>query len=183
MTKRDVLAGRATRAPVVSATGGRQGGAGDRETGRGGRARSDRSRDQGAERSGGPEPDRNAPATSCRSGRRDAGSATVLVLAGVAVLCLVAGVVVPVGTVALAREQAATAADLAALAGAHAALDGGQACAEAARVAHANRGDLASCDVAELVVAVRVAVRLRGPLARWGPLVARARAGPPERPP
>lgn len=97
--------------------------------------------------------------------------ASVLVLVGVAVAAL--------GAVAVARQRAASVADLAALAAAARVLDGqAVACARAARVAERGGGRLTGCVVAGDQVLVTAQVRPPGPLGDLGPATARARAGP-----
>jgi secretion/DNA translocation related TadE-like protein len=83
------------------------------------------------------------------------------------------------GAVAVARQRAASAADLSALAAAGAALDGpAAACARAARLADRVGAELSSCRLDGDVATVVAQVRPSGPLARLGAASARARAGP-----
>lgn len=112
---------------------------------------------------------------------REAGSATVLAVAGVAVVVLVlAGALVVVATVRDVH-RARGAADLAALAAAGAAGGVGVDCAAGSAVAEANGAVLASCGrQADGSVLVTVTVARRWPVGwRWLPAeaVARARAG------
>ena len=104
---------------------------------------------------------------------RDDGFATIVVLALCGVLAGAGGMVAVLGQIAVARHQAAAAADLAALAGAAHALDG-SACTAAATVARRNGATLTSCVLAGLEVTVTV----EGRAGRWGVVTSRARAGP-----
>ena len=107
------------------------------------------------------------------------GSATVWVLALVAVVWTLATAVFYVGQVLGVRHRAAAAADLSALAAAEQALWGSErACGAAAEVAVLHGGQLTGCAVTGLVADVTVEVRLRGWLATLPPPSARARAGP-----
>ena len=109
--------------------------------------------------------------------RRDEGSATVYVLALVAVVWLAGLVVLLTAHVAVARTRAATAADLGALAGAAHVVDG-TACTVARSVVRAQDAELASCRLDGSDVRVLVRVALGPPLSRFPPAEARARAGP-----
>lgn len=85
----------------------------------------------------------------------------------------------------VAAHRAGKAADLAALAAADTArgLVAGDPCGTAARVARDNGAELVVCRLVEperVVVDVRTAVDLTGPLARLGPATGVSRAGPPE---
>lgn len=112
---------------------------------------------------------------------REAGVASVLVLALSAVLCLLGCAGTALAAVGVARHRAASAADLAALAAAGRILDGSaEACAAARRAAQAAAAELRSCDVTGREVQVVATVRPRGPLGRLGATAARARAGPVE---
>ena len=111
--------------------------------------------------------------------RRDDGVAAVLVLGSTALLVLVASVAVALAGVSVARQRAASAADLSALAAAHAVLSGpAVACRRAASLADRVGGRVASCEVDGDVVLVVVDVRPPGVLGRLGAASARARAGP-----
>lgn len=111
--------------------------------------------------------------------RRDDGVATVLVLGLTALLVLVASVAVALAGVSVARQRAASAADLSALAAAHAVLAGPTvACGRAALLTERVGGRLSSCQVDGDVVRVVVDVRPEGLLGRLGAASARARAGP-----
>ena len=114
----------------------------------------------------------------------DRGTAGVLVLALVLVLVAVGSVVTGLASVAVARQRAASAADLSALAAAAAALDGpAAACRRATELAAEVAARLVSCtldgDVADVVAEVRPA----GAVGRFGAASARARAGPVGVPP
>lgn len=118
-------------------------------------------------------------------GGRDDGAGSVLVVALVAVLGVGAVGVTAVGQAVLARHRAGTAADLAALAAASAAWPSaapgacaGQVRAAAAKVAAANRGELAACRVDGSTVELVVTVPVEGWVASVGPARATARAGP-----
>ncbi|MFJ8432054.1 Rv3654c family TadE-like protein [Kitasatospora sp. NPDC094019] len=118
-----------------------------------------------------------------RSRRRDTGSATVWLLAGVLVGCVAFTAALALGVVLAARHRAESAADLAALAAADRLLvdaDGG--CGRARAVAAAQAAAVVSCaadlaaDAVEVVAEVPVTgLPLRLPV---GPARARARAGP-----
>lgn len=116
----------------------------------------------------------------------DRGSATVLVVAAIALIAVLLAVVMAVLTLIATQVKVAQAADLAALAGAQQAWYGeSSACAEAGRIAAAHGTQLEQCDWQGLDVQVRVvgvpplittrAVRVGGTLQ----LRATARAGPP----
>lgn len=112
--------------------------------------------------------------------RRDRGSASLLVLAVVLMATLGAWAVITVGSAAVARHRAESAADLAALAGADVLLGraAGEPCRAADRVARRARAALVGCLVGPATVTVEVEVRPAGPVARVGPARARSRAGP-----
>lgn len=105
------------------------------------------------------------------------GSATVigLGLIGVIASLLVAGLLI--GAVALAGQQARTAADLAALAAAGRLAEGappGQACSTAAEVAERNQGRLVTCDLVDggdpagrVIPTVEVEVLTEALAGRW----------------
>lgn len=113
--------------------------------------------------------------------RRDDGSASVLVLAGAAVLAAFAAVVVLTGMSVAARHHLAAVADASSLAAA-AVVDAGPsvACREAAVVARRNGVSLAGCRVAGPVVTLRLSLKPRWPLAWLHPLALNSRAGPAE---
>ena len=109
----------------------------------------------------------------------DSGFASVVILALVAVLVLVGGLAVSLGSLAVTRHRAAAAADLSALAGALHVVEGpAAACRVASRIAHAQGAFLEACDVTGGLVLIRVTVRPSGFLATWGVVRATARAGP-----
>ena len=116
-----------------------------------------------------------------RSEHRDAGSATVLVLACWAIVAGAAAIVVGVGLSVAARHHLAATADTASLAAA-ATVDSGPdvACAAARSVARHNRTMLTGCRVSGAVVTVRLSMRLGWPLAWSRPLTLNSRAGPAE---
>jgi secretion/DNA translocation related TadE-like protein len=110
---------------------------------------------------------------------RDAGMATVTVLAlgGVASAAVVVGVLL--GGIVAARHRAAAAADFAAIAAAERSYAGSAAaCRSAAQIAAANRAEVEWCQLSGRTAEVRVRVRVAGPFARLGPARATARAGP-----
>ena len=116
-----------------------------------------------------------------RSAGADTGSASVYVLAGLALVGLLASALLAVVVAIGARHRAEAAADLAALAGASAHQRGSDACTEARVVASANGAVLVACHVDPGGdVAVAVTVRLPALLAGRGlsPAGASARAGP-----
>ena len=104
--------------------------------------------------------------------RREGGFVTIAVLGLAGVLLAVTGLLATLGTVAVARHRAASAADLAALAAAQHLRDG-TPCAAAARLAAAQSAVLTGCRVDTGSVTVEVGVRV-GAL---GTARARARAG------
>lgn len=111
-----------------------------------------------------------------RGVRGDRGGATVLAVACLGLLLVVAMLLVEVSAWFAADRRVRAAADLAALAAAsEIATD---PCGSAATVAEVNGADLVSCEVAGREVSV--ITRVPAPH-RWGPasdLTARARAGP-----
>lgn len=121
--------------------------------------------------------DHAAPAPTSDAAERpasDQGSATVWSVGAVAVLCLVFGIVLGLGEAVVARHRAAGGADLAALAAAdHWSRGGPAACAEAERVARAQRARLVRCVLTGQVSDVSAASG-RGPFTAE----VRARAGP-----
>lgn len=105
--------------------------------------------------------------------------AVVLVLSLAAVLGLVGAGSASLAAVAVARQRAASAADLAALAAAERALDGQQAaCQRASSVARLAGAHLRTCSLAGDVADILAEVRPHGWLGRLGVAAARARAGP-----
>lgn len=109
----------------------------------------------------------------------DAGMATVSGAFVIAALMVVAGLVWMVGHVAVLRQQAANAADLAALAAAgRVDRSASEACRFAETVTDRMQVELADCRVAHPDALV-VVDKAGGPwLAPFGPVTARARAGP-----
>lgn len=105
------------------------------------------------------------------------GSASVLVIAVIAVVLAATGVAVTLAQVAVARHRAAAAADLAALAGAASPITR-DACAAAGEIAARNEAQLTSCTWDDGTVTVVVTVRSRIPGRADGVVTARARAGP-----
>ena len=115
--------------------------------------------------------------------RADGGFATVWAAGAVAVLALLLGIGLALGSAVTARHRAAAAADLAALAAAGRSVHGqGPACERAGRVAAGSGGRIASCrlDGWDALVEVHVPVRL--PLLGQVSATARARAGPADPP-
>ncbi len=109
----------------------------------------------------------------------DAGVATVLVLALAGVLALLGACTASLAAVAVARQRAASAADLSALAAAEEAFQGqAAACSRASRIAGLVGAELLTCSVTGDVVDLVVQVRPAGELGRLGAASARARAGP-----
>lgn len=113
---------------------------------------------------------------------RDRGSATVWVLAFVALLWFATGAVVVVVEARVCRHRAGVVADFSALAAADSAFLGERtACAAAASIAREGGGRLVICSVRGRVVDVTVEVavpRVLGSLPGTGGVRARARAGP-----
>ncbi|MEU0440105.1 Rv3654c family TadE-like protein, partial [Streptomyces sp. NPDC006186] len=106
--------------------------------------------------------------------RSDSGSATVWSVGGIAVLCVVFGVLSALGQIVVARHRAAGGADLAALAAADHWADGGEAaCARAAEVARAQGVRLVRCTITGETSDVTAASG-RGPFT----VEVRSRAGP-----
>ena len=117
------------------------------------------------------------------SGRRrptgDTGSAAPVVLALAAVLVLCGTVATSLAAVAVARQQAASAADLSALAAAAAVLEGPElACERARALAVEVSAVVTGCRVDGGRVDVVAQVRPSGPLGRLGAASVRAAAGP-----
>jgi secretion/DNA translocation related TadE-like protein len=116
-----------------------------------------------------------SPVHPARSMAPDAGAGTVLAIALVAALAVVASAVVGLGAGLAARQRVIAAADAAALAAADAASGAapGEPCPVAARVAAADGARLQSCVADGLVLTVQVGATVHGI-----PLTARATAGP-----
>ena len=113
-----------------------------------------------------------------RAGRSESGSATVLVLVAVGLLCFVAMALCSAVAVVKAQRTAQSAADLSALAAAQGlGVDGG-GCTRAGSVAQANGSELIACVVAGREVVVQVIVRDVRFVGRSLDVRAQARAGP-----
>ncbi|MBB3663283.1 secretion/DNA translocation related TadE-like protein [Prauserella sediminis] len=122
---------------------------------------------------------RAASQREVRARNADEGMATVWGAFAIAGLLAVAGVVWLVGHVAVVRQQVANAADLAALAAAGKVdRSVGEACRLARTVADRMHVDLADCRVAHPDALVTVEAGGGPWLAAFGPVAARARAGP-----
>jgi secretion/DNA translocation related TadE-like protein len=110
---------------------------------------------------------------------RDAGFATVWVIAAMAVVGVAAAAAVGIAIATIERHRAAAAADAAALKVAIEAIQGSAvACHDGAALASLNGARLTDCRLAGSIATVSVAVRLPGPLADFGSATGRARAGP-----
>ena len=119
-----------------------------------------------------------------RGGDRDRGSGTVHALTFTMVLGVLLVGVLLLAQAGIATHRAGKAADLAALAAADTArgLVAGEPCAAAERVARDNGARLEQCELVgpeRVVVDVRTAVVLDGPLSRFGAARGVSRAGPP----
>ncbi|MEU6643293.1 Rv3654c family TadE-like protein [Saccharomonospora sp. NPDC046836] len=111
----------------------------------------------------------------------DAGSATVWAAGAVIALLGLAGVLWLLGGAVVTRHRAASAADLAALAAAGNADHGtAAACARADEVVERMGARLRECRFERWDALVIVEAAGPGLLARFGPAIARARAGPVE---
>lgn len=121
---------------------------------------------------------REQPGGGQAPARAEAGIATLWGLAIMGILLLFAAVSAGVVDLIGARHQAEAAADLAALAGAKAVVHGNDACEAARRIAAANDGVLATCEVEGEIVDVRVEVDGSRLLGKVWTLTGRARAGP-----
>ncbi len=110
--------------------------------------------------------------------RRDRGAATVLAVALMALVLVLTGGGLVVGSVVVASHRARLAADLGSLAGASAAQDGSSsaaACSAAGQVARANSAVIEGCSVDGLDLELTVSVDA----SLWpAPAIARSRAGP-----
>ena len=107
------------------------------------------------------------------------GSATILMLTGIGLVAVVTAVVLAVGVATQVRHRAGAAADAAALAAASSALQGGSAaCARGGELAARNGAKLVSCELTDGIADVTVSIDAPGPLAMFGSVTARARAGP-----
>jgi secretion/DNA translocation related TadE-like protein len=104
------------------------------------------------------------------------GSAAVSGVVAMLLLITVTVAGAQVGAAVVARHRVTGAADLAALAAAARLTDGdGIACEQAKRVAEANRSTLDDCEISGWEVVVRLSA-----ITPFGPVNARARAGPAE---
>lgn len=110
--------------------------------------------------------------------RSERGAVTVLAVAVLGLLLLIAGALGVVGAMIADHRRAQAAADLAALAAAHQLGRGGDPCASAAQIAVLNHARLSACAVAGDDVVVTVLVEGPRWLGQAGDLSARARAGP-----
>ncbi|EIV95341.1 Rv3654c family TadE-like protein [Frankia sp. QA3] len=112
-------------------------------------------------------------------GGRDAGSATVWLLAVLFALLSLAGLAFTVTVIGAARQRAAGAADLAALAAAALPPVGEQSvCARAREISAANGARLLDCRIAADAVEVAVSVHLPAVVGVLTDLTVHARAGP-----
>jgi secretion/DNA translocation related TadE-like protein len=121
--------------------------------------------------------------TSARSGfgrpTGDDGVVVVLVLGLASVLVLIGMVTSALAAVAVARQRAASAADLSALAAAQSVIEGeAVACARAAALAERVSARLLSCRLTGDLAEVVAEVRPPGGLGALGAARSRARAGP-----
>ncbi|HVT20602.1 MAG TPA: Rv3654c family TadE-like protein [Mycobacteriales bacterium] len=111
--------------------------------------------------------------------RSSEGSATVALVAGIAVVATATGVALALGVGTEMRHRAQGAADAAALATAADALAGqAGACERGRQLAQANGAHLRTCSLHDAIADVTVDVDLPGVLGPLGPVAARARAGP-----
>ncbi|NKE59226.1 flp pilus-assembly TadE/G-like family protein [Lentzea sp. PSKA42] len=107
---------------------------------------------------------------------RERGSAAVSGVVAMLLLIIVTVAGAQIGAAVIARHRVTGAADLAALAAAAHLTEGDEsACEQAKRTAQANRAELVSCDVSGWDVVVEVSA-----VTPFGPVNARARAGPAE---
>src|SRR5215470_6574989 len=107
------------------------------------------------------------------------GTATLWAVGGIAVLCLVAAALLTFGSVVQTRHRVTAAADLAALAGAAYVPYGLPAAFDRVQWVAAHMGARATtCRLLNLTVLVEVSCSLPGVLSRFGPVSARAAAGP-----
>ena len=113
--------------------------------------------------------------------RDETGSATVLVLVAMGVVCLATAVVCCIGAAMTVRHRAAAAADAAVLAAAARVSDGpSSACSLAAGVASADGARLSACALDGPIARVTAKVAPRGWLSIFGPATVKAKAGPAE---
>jgi secretion/DNA translocation related TadE-like protein len=111
--------------------------------------------------------------------RADRGSATVWLVAAIAVVIAATATALAMGIATLSRHRAAAAADAVALRVALDVIQGPTvACRAGAALAALDGAAVERCAVDGADATVEVTVRLPGPLAVLGPAVGRARAGP-----
>lgn len=109
------------------------------------------------------------------------GSASIWAACGVAVILLLLGLIVAIGSAAQTRHRAESAADLAALAAAaHLTSGEQQACAHAGWVAQNMDVELVGCRLSGWQAEVELTARPSDLLLGFGAATARARAGPVE---
>lgn len=109
----------------------------------------------------------------------DKGMATVVVMTVIGLLAGAAALGLAIGIAVETRHRVQAAADAAALAAAGDAISGSAAaCNRGADLARRNGAHLTSCLIHDAIADVRVEARPPGTLAIFGPVVARARAGP-----
>jgi secretion/DNA translocation related TadE-like protein len=142
----------------------------------------DRARERGGHRAGDRAGDqaRDQPPDRDGRGQRDRGSATVVVLAAVAVVLAMTVGALSVVSAVVAAHRAQAAADLAALATAAVFVRGepsGVACGRGADIAARNGGRLAACRTGP-DLSVELVVHVEAGMARVGTATARSRAGP-----
>ncbi|GII81226.1 hypothetical protein Sru01_62080 [Sphaerisporangium rufum] len=124
-------------------------------------------------------PARRVPGTAAGLCEGERGSATIWVIALMALVWLAAAAVLLYGAARLASHRAQAAADLGALAGAvHALAEPAAACRRARELVEANGALVTGCVVHSGVVDLQVAFSLSLPLAGERTAVAEARAGP-----
>jgi secretion/DNA translocation related TadE-like protein len=115
----------------------------------------------------------------CDDGDCSRGNATVTMLIVIGLVAAATAVALAVAVATQTRHRAVAAADAAALATAVDVLHGAtSACAHGSELAARNGGHLVSCVVADAIADVTVQVTPPGVLAAFGPVTARARAGP-----
>ncbi|WP_261554494.1 Rv3654c family TadE-like protein [Frankia tisae] len=123
-------------------------------------------------------PTASIPCAATRDGR-DAGSATIWLLAVLFALLSLAGLAFTVAVIGASRQRAAAAADLAALAAAALPpVDEQSMCARAREISAANGARLLDCHVAADAVEIAVSVRLPAVVGVLPDLTVHARAGP-----
>ncbi|CAM3052178.1 Rv3654c family TadE-like protein [Saccharomonospora xinjiangensis] len=111
----------------------------------------------------------------------ESGAATVWTACAIAALLVLLGALWTLGTVLVARQRAAGAADLSALAAAgHASEGEARACAHATVLAERMATHVSDCRLHGWDALVTVQLDVRGPVGLNGTITARARAGPVE---